>query len=289
MNAYLTLLIVLAMVMPLESMGQVMHRQPTLEGNASRLFSASKKEGISSLLIKPPFRLSENKLYKNGMNCELWKKIIESKGKENSDSITILHIGDSHVKGNFFPETTGRLLQNSLGAIRYMWYGINGATFLSFANKADFDQIVSIAPDFIIVSFGTNESHGRNFNTQVLYKQIDLLMEQLRLRLPDTQVLLTTPPGSYLSAYKKQQGRSYTPNPNTEKVAMTIRKYAVSHNIMLWDLFEVAGGSTAACQNWKDSGLLYKDHIHYSAEGYALQGQLLYEAFIKAYYDYTYE
>ena len=157
-----------------------------------------------------------------------------------------------------------------------MWYCNNGATFVSFANKADVDQIVSIAPDFIIVSFGTNESHGRNFNTQVLYKQIDLLMEQLRLRLPDTQVLLTTPPGSYLSAYKKQQGRSYTPNPNTEKVAMTIRKYSVSLHIMLSDLFEVAAVSTAACQTWKDSAFLYKDHIHYSPFSHDPQSQLLY-------------
>ena len=144
-------------------------------------------------------------------------------------------------------------------------------------------------PVFNIVSFGTNESHGRSFNASVLYGQIDKLIGQLKSMVPEALIMLTTPPGSYLCVNKRVQPRSYTPNPNTEKVAATIRNYAIKNRLMLWDLFEIAGGGLYACQNWKEAGLMYKDFIHYSAEGYALQGQLLFEAFIKAYYDHTYE
>ena len=56
---------------------------------------------------------------------------------------------------------------------------------------------------------------------------------------------------------------------------------------MVWDLYNIVGGSSNACKNWLNSGLIYKDYIHYIARGYELQGQLLYEAIVKTYNNYA--
>ena len=52
-------------------------------------------------------------------------------------------------------------------------------------------------------------------------------------------------------------------------------------------MYNIVGGSLRACKNWIDAGLMRPDHVHYLPEGYTLQGELLYEAIIKAYNEYV--
>ena len=52
-------------------------------------------------------------------------------------------------------------------------------------------------------------------------------------------------------------------------------------------MYNVVGGNRHACKNWQEAGLMRPDHVHYMPEGYILQGNLLYEALIKAYNDYV--
>ena len=51
----------------------------------------------------------------------------------------------------------------------------------------------------------------------------------------------------------------------------------------VWDLYGIAGGKENACANWQRAGMMRPDHVHYTPEGYRLQGELFYEAFINAY------
>ena len=52
-------------------------------------------------------------------------------------------------------------------------------------------------------------------------------------------------------------------------------------------MYNVVGGSLRACKNWLAAQLMRPDHVHYLPEGYTLQGELLYEAIIKAYNEYV--
>ena len=52
-------------------------------------------------------------------------------------------------------------------------------------------------------------------------------------------------------------------------------------------MYEVVGGKKRACKNWTEAKLMRPDHVHYLPEGYILQGNLLYQALIKAYNDYV--
>ena len=143
-------------------------------------------------------------------------------------------------------------------------------------------EIASLHPDLIIVSFGTNESHGRGYKAAEHTRQINELVRLLKEYCPNTAFLLTTPPGSYL-----RYRRKYSINPRTEQAAMTITDYAKQNNLAYWDLYNIVGGRKSACLNWTNNHLMQRDHIHYNADGYRLQGNLLYEALIKAYNDYV--
>jgi hypothetical protein len=53
-----------------------------------------------------------------------------------------------------------------------------------------------------------------------------------------------------------------------------------------WDLFEVMG-SAGSIQLWQKSALAGPDLIHFTKEGYQLQGRLLFEALMAGYQNYA--
>lgn len=227
------------------------------------------------------------------------------KMNDMSEPVRIVHIGDSHVRGHVFPFTTRRALEASFGAegvhsdtvtyrtsglaretgepgIVYNILGVNGATNVTFSTEEKMDQIAALHPDLIIVSFGTNEAHSQRYLPQVHEMQIDRLLSMLKKACPEAMFLLTTPPGAYVS-----RRRVRTVNPRSITVARVIKDYSREHNLAVWDMYNVVGGKTDACRNWTKHRMIRPDGIHFTVEGYRLQGNLLYQALIKAYNEYV--
>lgn len=205
----------------------------------------------------------------------------------SDDTVRILHIGDSHVRGHIYPRTAGARLVDAFGAVSYTDMGVNGATNLTFTHPERIADIVALNPELLILSFGTNESHNRSYNANAHYFQIDELVRLLQEHLPNVPILLTTPPGSYESFRQRRRRVTYAINPRTATAAATIRKYAKEHRLLVWDMYDAVGGKNRACKNWTEARLMRPDHVHYLPEGYVLQGNLLYEAIIKAYNQYV--
>lgn len=205
----------------------------------------------------------------------------------SEDTVRIVHIGDSHVRGHIYPQTTGARLAETFGAVTYIDKGVNGATCLTFTHPGRIDEIAELKPELLILSFGTNESHNRRYNANIHHNQMDELIKLLQKRLPDVPILLTTPPGSYESFRQRRRKRTYSINPRTATAAETIRHYAKKHNLLVWDMYDVVGGKRRACTNWTEAKLMRPDHVHYLPEGYILQGNLLFQALINAYNDYV--
>lgn len=204
-----------------------------------------------------------------------------------TDTLRILHVGDSHVRGRIFPNTVGQRLTDDFGAIAYTNLGVNGATCLTFTHPARIDAIAEAAPHLIILSFGTNESHNRRYNANAHYHQMDELVTLIRNRLPGVPMLMSTPPGSYESFRQRNRRRTYTINPRTVTAVETIHAYATNHQLAVWDMYTNLGGCKRACLNWQEAGLMRPDHVHYLPEAYVLQGELLYQAIINAYNAYV--
>lgn len=205
----------------------------------------------------------------------------------SEDTVRIVHVGDSHIRGHIYPQTAGSRLAASFGAVSYTDMGVNGATCLTFTHAERIADIAALKPELLILSFGTNESHNRRYDANAHYQQMDELVKLLRSSLPDVPIVVTTPPGSYEYFRKRRRQRTYALNPRTPKAVKTIQNYARTHRLVMWDLYYVVGGSRRACKNWLAAGLMRPDHVHYTAEGYTLQGELLYEAIIKAYNHYV--
>lgn len=204
----------------------------------------------------------------------IYLALLDIKEGEFLDSLRVLHIGDSHIRGHIFPQTFGKRLAADFGAVEYRDLGINGATFRSYMNSSRMDDVYAWQPDLIIISFGTNEAYGR-YDGETHYRQIDDLIILLQENLPYACLLFTTPAGCYLKG-----GRH---NPNNLTCAQTINRYAKEHALPVYDLFAVGGGEANACANWKRSRMLRPDGVHFTPDGYRTQGNMLYEAFKRSY------
>ena len=234
--------------------------------------------------------------------------------------LRILQIGDSHVRGHYFPLAVRHTLEQCFGSkatfndkplhknsdciatetgkagVIYSSIGMNGACASHFAGNDMIRKIAEQRPDIVIISFGTNESSVDYFESEHT-KMMDKLLSRISASCPNVKFLLTTPPGSFISkrserTYRDKQGRlrysySIVQNENTRRVAQNIVAYGINHSIAVWDLYNISGGEQYACNNWKNAGLMNKDLIHFTANGYELQGNLLGEALLKAYNDYV--
>ena len=232
-------------------------------------------------------QLGENELIDSvGILKPFWEKLRMLRLGIATDTIRIVHVGDSHIRGHIFPQTAGALLQKAFGALSYTDMGINGAFCVTFTRPERVADIAALHPDLVILSFGTNESHNRRYSSMQHYRQMNELVCMLRGSLSGVPMLMTTPPGSYESSRQRRRRRTYTVNPRTSVAAQTIRRFADANGLAVWDMYEVFGGVRRACLNWQEAGLMRPDHIHYLPEGYVLQGELFYLALLKAYNDY---
>lgn len=220
--------------------------------------------------------------------------------------LRIVHIGDSHVRGHVFPyvmrccleddfgskavenipvtyQTSGIARETGSNGVVYHILGVNGATCQSFSTPENIRQIADLHPDLVILSFGTNEAHGRRYNASEHTAAMNYLIAELKTSCPDVAFLMTTPPGAYV----RNGRRGKIINPRTPLVVENELKFAREHGIAIWDMYDIVGGKQRACLNWNAANMYQRDKIHFTHEGYTLQGLLLHEAFIKAYNHYV--
>lgn len=162
---------------------------------------------------------------------------------------------------------------NGKKGVIYNSLGVNGAEYRHY-NEAQYfaEQSQALTPDLIIISLGTNEAANLKFDELTFYNQIDKLVNDLQNYNPNATILLTTPADNY-------RKRRY-PNTIIKRVSETIVTYCIEHNMPYWDLYKISGGYKSA-KYWKKYRLFAKDFLHYSRQGYEVQGTLLYNALIK--------
>jgi lysophospholipase L1-like esterase len=173
----------------------------------------------------------------------------------------------------------GILLENTeKKGILYSSVGVNGATFYAYNKSENFmEQLAALEPDLIIVSLGTNEAADANMSATAVEQQINLFLNNLKKMNSNSPVLLVTAPDIYLrSRYKTKHGAALS------EMMHDVAK--LNTGLAIWDFYEVMGGY-GAIANWVYAKLAANDKIHYSAEGYKLQAQLLFKALMKAFED----
>ncbi len=227
---------------------------------------------------------------------------------EGKRPLRVLHIGDSHVAGKSFPTALKETLTKVFGetadttngkagkGIEFQYIGSNGATSSRFLTDSYMNRFAAFSPDLIILSLGTNEAHGMGYRENLHTQQLDKFFERLSEACPNTPVVLTTPPGDYLTTsyvtrirasrkskrYVRRIRYASRPNPMSSRCAENIVSYGKEHGMAVWDLYTIAGGEQTAQRNWVSARLMRADRIHFEPAGYKIHGRLLGNALAKA-------
>ncbi|MCU0419087.1 MAG: GDSL-type esterase/lipase family protein [Cyclobacteriaceae bacterium] len=173
----------------------------------------------------------------------------------------------------------GLNLENSRPGIVYHALGGNGAKFKHYLAATNFaEQTAAVQPDLFVISLGTNEAIEYPYVDPQLTQHLDAFIQRLKHVNPNAFFLITTPP----DAFKRKTRR----NPGIEVVRNRLIDYAAKNQLAWWDLYAAGGGKHNA-DAWRKAGLMQSDGIHFTRAGYDLQGQLLFQALIKAYNDYV--
>lgn len=251
---------------------------------------------LSDMKIPSSFLRTKQNELQHAENLDgFFQKVANRKNK----SVRVLQIGDSHVRGHVLPVAVRRKLESAWGGeamqntvINYRTsalaqetgekgfifhaLGKNGATLSYFLDEGVLQEISRLKPDLLIVSVGTNESHG-TFDAGTYSQLLDSFTQQVKQRCPEVSFLLTTPPGSY---------RRRMPNRVGGVVASCQKNYGASKGLAVWNLYEIVGGDARACMNWRGARMMARDGVHYTHEAYNLQGNLLADAILKAYNEF---
>ncbi|MEY8486537.1 GDSL-type esterase/lipase family protein [uncultured Parabacteroides sp.] len=175
----------------------------------------------------------------------------------------------------------GFSLTNGNPGILYHSVGVNGAMYVNYTDEAYVRQLALLKPSLLIISLGTNETFGRRFRPEEFAGQVRAFVSLVKKQMPETAILLTTPPECYKRTYVNKK-RTYVRNANTQLAAKAIVKAAHEEGVACWDLFATTGGKSS-CIKWHKEKLMGRDRIHFTKEGYREQGTLLYRALMQSY------
>ena len=168
-------------------------------------------------------------------------------------------------------ELLGMILENGCAGVLYHAMGVNGSSTLQYSKAALDTQIRCLNPDLVILSFGTNDCYvpSSSFCAACVKDRYKKIIARIRSASPQSSILITAPSDHY---YK----RKYS-NPNLVKLRSMLDELIYEENLAYWDLYEIMGGRSSM-RAWYNSGLASSDLVHFTKEGYKLQGDLLYSA-----------
>jgi lysophospholipase L1-like esterase len=165
--------------------------------------------------------------------------------------------------------------ENGDPGIVYSASGVNGAEVTSFLRCDQLkDQLTSLKPDWVILSLGTNDAYPLHFNKEEFTQNYIELVKRIREADPGVPVLLTIPGDSYR--------RHRYDNLNMEKAREAIIETAKQTGCAIWDFYSLMGGPKSI-MSWYRAGLVAKDKLHFDKQGYIIQSDLLFGAFMDAY------
>jgi hypothetical protein len=165
------------------------------------------------------------------------------------------------------------LEKKDTSGIIYHSIGANGAKYSDFNKTSRFwKQLKGLNADCYIISLGTNEAQDPNLKAEDFLDQVNITINKLRTISPNACIILTTPPVSYF--------RKVRPNQSLEVISEALLQFSNENNVICWDLFSASRRSEGA-KAWKSAQLLRSDLVHFSTEGYILQGNLFVDAFVK--------
>lgn len=278
---------------PLEVTSQVKALSKTHKIRKGESLSAiSRKYGVSVAQIKKENRLKNNTIHPNKILKIPTRNTVKISNIKVSDNVMFAEMKNKPFYSVFasdvplkrvtiFPEIdafkytiNGFVLENKNPGIIYHTIGVNGAHISDYQKyPLFFDQLPILEPDLIIISLGTNESFAHMPVEEFMY-QMDNFIAKLKDTNKNATILVTTPPPSM---FKRMNENTYVRD--YMDVLIHQKKYPV------WDLYTHMDGAMGI-KSGRFAPLMAKDKIHYTKNGYELQGYMFATDFINAFNNY---
>jgi lysophospholipase L1-like esterase len=187
-------------------------------------------------------------------------------------------LAHSFIVGGFIPE-------NDTQGIVYHEVGVNGAAVSSYLNSENFErELALIKPDLVIFGIGINDWVSKTMTESEFISNYNRLIERIKRVSPHCAMVFITNNDSYQQVRYQRRRRTryaYVVNTNGLRAQQSFYKIAKENNGAVWDAFAIMGG-LRSMQQWERTGLAAKDKIHFSASGYALLGDMFFNALMDA-------
>ena len=189
-----------------------------------------------------------------------------------------------HLDNHYFV-LRGMLPSSGRHGVTMTESGVNGASLPSWLRCTQhFEQELSLLPpDLVIFGIGINDAHipVAEFNPEEFKGRYRELIDRIRSVSPDCCLLWIT---NNDCAIKHGRGKktTYTPNKNGERVQKAMLELATEYNGAVLDVYALMGGLNSA-PKWVKAGLMQRDRVHFTHDGYQLIGHILYDAIAEDY------
>ena len=150
---------------------------------------------------------------------------------------------------------------------------------LDFARDLD-----KVQPDLVIFGIGVNDAAADDFSPTAFIRDYSQLISIIKQKSPHCALLFIT----NNDTYKKVRRNNYRCNANGETAEQAFIDLGRRHNAGVWDQFHIMGG-LGSMKLWQNEKLAQNDKIHFTQKGYAILGDLLYNALIKKYVNHLRE
>lgn len=182
----------------------------------------------------------------------------------------------------------GMLPSSERHGVTYTESGINGASVPSWLRTGQrFEEELSLLPpDLVVFGIGINDANVPlvEFDPEVFKAQYRQLIDRIRSVNPEVCLLFITNNDCAFTVGKGRRAKKIA-NPNTERVRQAMIELATELNGAVFDVYGLMGGIKSS-EKWVEKGLMKKDRIHFTNEGYRLIGDLLFNAIERNYQIY---